>query len=145
MSNDNTRNKAARGETSEAGVSPSQDDERGAAKEKDRKISEDVLLANVTRNVLKAINGMSPQIVLRALAVAAGHSIHQMSHNEDARRHNIYQLTKGIDIIVQANIAAAEEATKHMTLARVPVRGEVSKVTSIIHPDDLNSKPETVQ
>lgn len=107
----------------------------------DRKISEDVLLANVTRNVLKAINGMSPQIVLRALAVAAGHSIHQMSPNEEARRHNIYQLAKGIDIIVQANIAAADEATKHMTLARVPVRGEVSKVSSIIRPD----KPETVQ
>lgn len=139
MTNDN--NPVARGETSEAGVSPSQDDERGATRENDRKISEDVLLANVTRNVLKAINGMSPQIVLRALAVAAGHSIHQMSPNEETRRHNIYQLTKGIDIIMQANIAAADEATKHMTLARVPVRGEVSKVSSIIRPD----KPETVQ
>lgn len=116
-------------------------DNDNTSRDQDRKISEDVLLANVTRNVLKAINGMSPQIVLRALAVAAGHSIHQMSPNEDARRHNIYQLTKGIDIIVQANIAAADEATKHMTLARVPVRGEVSKVTSIIRPD----KPETVQ
>lgn len=114
-------------------------------REQDRKISEDVLLANVTRNVLKAINGMSPQIVLRALAVAAGHSIHQMSPNEKARRHNTYQLAKGIDIIVQANMAAAEEATKHMTLARVPVRGEVSKVTSIIRPGDNDTKPETVQ
>lgn len=116
-------------------------DNDDTSREQDRKISEDVLLANVTRNVLKAINGMSPQIVLRALAVAAGHSVHQMSPNEEARRHNIYQLTKGIDIIVQANIAAADEATKHMTLARVPVRGEVSKVSNIIRPD----KPETVQ
>lgn len=116
-------------------------DNDNTSRDQDRKISEDVLLANVTRNVLKAINGMSPQIVLRALAVAAGHSIHQMSPNEEARRHNIYQLTKGINIIMQANIAAADEATKHMTLARVPVRGEVSKVSNIIRPD----KPETVQ
>jgi hypothetical protein len=123
----------------------SNDNTPDTSRDQDRKISEDVLLANVTRNVLKAINGMSPQIVLRALAVAAGHSIHQMSPNEDARRHNIYQLAKGIEVIVAANIAAAEEATQHMTLARVPVRGEVSKVTSIIRPDDNNSKPETVQ
>ena len=117
-------------------VSPRPDPD--LSKEKDRQISEDVLLASVTRNVLKAINGMSPQVVLRALAVAGGHVIHQMSPTADARRHNLYQLTKGIDIIVQANIAAAEEATKHMTLARVPVRGEVSKVSSIIRPDGTN-------
>lgn len=92
------------------------------------------------QDMMKALNGKSPQIAIRALAVVAATVVYQSGHNDDVRRHNRIQLDKGIEVMLQAcaetDARARQNLHKDMDVLRVAKAGPTMPVpgNSIIKP-----------